>query len=328
MERAECRPWGRGWWVIVGIALMTAASSRASAREPVELRYKYREGDIIKQRVSTEQKDVVTGGPLAGTKYADSRIMEVRMTVRDVAPTGTATIEAVVERLRMDMEGPWAGKLSYDSSKPDADRSAHPLAASLGAMVDEPFVLVMDETGAITDVRELEKITAKIARGGGGRRNPAGGTDRAFGPDMIRTMFALGAVLPRAAVSVGGDWNADSEVELPMLGAVRLRTVSVLKGVREIDASRVAEVETSGTLELGPPEPNGASGPKRPRPAIKQGSVALKVWFDVGKGRLIKAVSTREAQFSITLDDGDRRLTTAQSRTVKATVEDITDRRD
>ncbi|MCW5766699.1 MAG: hypothetical protein KIT68_12070, partial [Phycisphaeraceae bacterium] len=215
---------GRVGGVAVGLLALSAG---AVAAEPVTLKYKWVKGEVIAYRMTQDTATEMKGLPGMGDqKGTQKQIMGTRMEVKDVADDGAATVETTFESVKLTMEQPGMGAMSYDSEKP-GDGAGNPFAASFGAMIGERITFVIMPDGSVRKAEGMDKIIKKMAEAMD-KENPGMGAMVAdqlkgsFGDDAMRRTYEQAMkILPEKPVSAGDSWTTNFDQPLPMMGTMK-----------------------------------------------------------------------------------------------------------
>jgi hypothetical protein len=100
------------------VLVMVAASGVPAAAQAVQLRYQWKQGDVLTYRTEVRTTSSATGGPLGPQNVGQTLAQTFQITVAAVNPTdGSATLRHVMQSVSVDMTTP-AGKIFYDSTRP------------------------------------------------------------------------------------------------------------------------------------------------------------------------------------------------------------------
>ncbi len=163
------------------VALVALASSPVLRAQDMSLKYRWTKGEEQRLRTTTQTDMVMSGIPGMGDMNVGTTMVQVTKMVADnVAADGTATIRLVYESIKMTMSVPMIGDVVYDSAAPDT--AGNPMADSLkplGALVGQPFTMVVSPAGKVLKIDGLgpmlEKVKAGIAQSAGGAGIPGAG---------------------------------------------------------------------------------------------------------------------------------------------------------
>src|SRR5262245_5841863 len=148
----------------ISIALACAVGMiwSGAAQAQVTLRYKFKEGEKLDYTMEQKMKMAQSvGGMNINSEINQS--MELSWSVQGVDSKGTATIKAVIGRMKMALDTPM-GKVEVDSNnkqEPD-DPIGKMLQPAVAAMAGLEMTYKMDTTGDISDMNIPEKFLAKL----------------------------------------------------------------------------------------------------------------------------------------------------------------------
>jgi len=208
----------------------------------------------------------------------------MRWEVLDVSDEGDATVRVTNERAQMRMDGPM-GSMTADSASetPPGD----PVGQMVTGMAGVSYTLVFDSSGQLQEVTDLDELREKLAAAGGS--NPAIGQalEQFASEEGIKDTLARGMLaFPDGPVGPGDTWNYDYDMELPMLGSMSIEMVMTLNGTEDRDGSRIALIDSAGTMAFLPDDnpQNPAAGMMDLADATLSGTME----WDVDRGRLIR----------------------------------------
>lgn len=265
------------WFVsYIAISLATLASA-------AELRWKFKEGDEHVAKV--EQKSEVTstvGG--TSTVITMETGMDLLWQVTGVDEQGTATITQKFQRLRLKLEMPKAGVISYDSgseTKPTGD--AKTIAAAVQPLLEAAVKIKLSPRGEIKDV-ELDDAARQAIEGLAANHSLKALLSKDGLTNILRQTLV---VLPEEDVKPGDEWPRTTTLATP-LGNMQQTTTSKLL---EPDARspQVARIEQTSKLHLA--EPTAAKA--RPATLKNQHQKGLLL-FDNDAGQLRSAEIEQE----------------------------------
>lgn len=296
---------GRVGGVAVGLLALSAG---AVAAEPVTLKYKWVKGEVIAYRMTQDTATEMKGLPGMGDqKGTQKQIMGTRMEVKDVADDGAATVETTFESVKLTMEQPGMGAMSYDSEKP-GDGAGNPFAASFGAMIGERITFVIMPDGSVRKAEGMDKIIKKMAEAMD-KENPGMGAMVAdqlkgsFGDDAMRRTYEQAMkILPEKPVSAGDSWTTNFDQPLPMMGSMKTVVTSTYQGAETIDGRPVAKIANTMAVTM---EPAKDAGPMGMQASMTQGKGTGVNYFDTGRGQLHRGTATMTMPMTLQMTGPD-----------------------
>jgi hypothetical protein len=289
--------------------------------QDVTLRYRWTKGEELRYRTTAQTDMTMTGLPGMGDMNVTTVQVQVhKMVADDVAADGAATVRVTYESMKMTMNMPMMGEVTYDSAAPEA-AAGNPLAENLkplGALVGQPFTMVVSPAGKINRIDGLapilEKARAGMAAAAGGALG-AGDLNAILSEDSQRIGLERSLLpMPERATKVGETWKNSLKVPNPM-GAQVVADVYTLKEV----AAGIARVSSAGTVK-----PEGAPGTMGPMTvAMGDGTSQGEVVFDVKAGRVNKSTSVVSLPLTMTMSSPDGTTLNIQAATKTTTTVEL-----
>ncbi len=315
----------------VAVAAVFAATPSAMAQESVPLRYKWEQGQVLRQRV-TQETNSTGDGPMGAMSSKQKQVMTVRTTVQSVAEDGAATLEYVTEAMQVEMEMPMQGKVTYDTAKPEQGDGNHPAVQAMTTMLNEPIVFVMGPDGKIREVRGIEKLKEKMRKsleGTPGGEMAGAQVEQMFTEEQVKQMFGQSAAaLPARDTKVGETWQSVIEIPMPMIGKLKSTSDFTLKGVEKMNGAPAARIDVAMTMAQVPLKEGEQPAGMFPgmTASIKDGKGTGEMWFDHARGQMLKYVLNSSMTMDINVDAGGQKMKMSQKVDSKTTVEQVDDK--
>ena len=289
------------------IAFMIVAalvSSATLAAQDVALRYRWTKGEEVRYRTTTQTDMQMSGLPGMGDMNVTMTMVQVnKFVVDDVAADGAATLRNTYESIKLSMNVPMMGDVTYDSANPSASAGnpmSDALAKTVGAMAGETITMVVAANGKVGKIDGLAKVVEKAKAGAStsGAAMGLGNMDAMMSEEgqrsAIEQMFSL---LPEKPIKVGEGWKNEYNIPGAAGAAQNVSVAYTLKG-QENALARV--VSTGSTKSSGPP---AAMGPMTV--TIGDGTSQSEMLFDVKAGRMRKATGTMSVPMSMRMTAPD-----------------------
>ena len=289
------------------IAFMIVAALVSSATltaQDVTLRYRWTKGEEVRYR-STQQTDMqMSGLPGMGDMNITMTMVQVNKFVVDaVAADGSATLRNTYESIKISMNVPMMGEVTFDSANPAAS-SGNPISESLaktmGAMAGETITMEVAPTGKVGKVDGLARVVEKIKAGASAAsaQMGLGGMDAYMSEEGLRsTIDQTFSLLPDKPVKVGETWKNDYKIPAAA-GAAQTVSTSLTLKAQEGATARV--VSTGTTTATGPAAPMGPM-----TVTVGEGTSQGEMLFDVKAGRVRKATGTLSVPMSMRMTSPD-----------------------
>ena len=278
------------------LSMLVAAlfSSASLAAQDVTLRYRWTKGEEVRYRNTIQTDMQMSGLPGMGDMNVSMTMVQVnKLVVDDIAADGTATIRSTTESIKMTMNIPMMGEVSYDSANPQPAGSnpiADSIGQSVGAMVGETLTLAVAPSGKVGKIDGLARVVEKLKKASpatGGAMG-MGNMDTFFSEDAQRSTIEQSfALMPDKPVKPGDTWKNEYKIPSP-LGSQTASYVCTLKGQETVNGNPTARIATTGTIKASG-EP-GAMGPMTV--TMSDGASQGELLFDTKLGRVRKSVGT------------------------------------
>jgi hypothetical protein len=298
--------------------LMLAAFAAHAAGQAVELRYQWKQGDVLTYR--TEVRTVSsTTGPRGPEQFEQTLTQTFQLTVAAVNPAdGSATLRQSISAVAVEVNTP-AGKTAYDSMRPvpaDADPRVQGMAKTLGGMVGEAISVTIAPTGEVRRIDGAARVVQKLIDNL--PRDPMSGAlaqniKAMLSDDALRSSLEQSfSRLPDKPVNVGGTWTAAHAVNAGAGGRVLGKSTFTLKAVEGTGDTAVARIAVSLALQQDDLPAAGASTVIKLAAGSKgEGEVV----FSIGRGRIETNVMRTDMPSTITMRGPDGGTTTIQNNT-------------
>lgn len=286
------------------LVLAALVSSATLAAQDVTLRYRWTKGEEVRYR-TTQQTDMqMSGLPGMGDMNIAMTMVQVnKMVVDDVAADGSATLRNSFESIKMSMNVPMMGEVTYDSANPAASAGnpiSEALAKTVGAMAGETITMVVAANGKVGKIDGLAKVVEKIKAGASsaGASMGLGGMDAFMSEEGLRgTIDQTFSLLPDKPIKVGETWK--NEYKIPGAGgAAQLVAASYTLKAHN---NALATVVSTGTSKATGPA--SAMGPMTV--TVGEGTSQGEMLFDVKAGRVRKATGTLSVPMSMRMSAPD-----------------------
>lgn len=296
--------------ISLGLAFVSA---RATAQEPVELRWKFEEGEAfvtdwkqtLESRVTIEDAQ---GQTLRRIETMYDLSMRTGWTVASVAADGGAVTEQRIESLTLAVRAPGNVLRQIElPSEQEPPKEFAALAAALGETLNVPIRVTLSSRGEPLSV-ELPEAWKKLAE----NEELGPSAQQLSTPEGWKRLLAASTTtLPEKAVAVGGTWTTND----PPLGALpyRMTTEWTLADVK----GDVASLTFSSSVEKSAADGAG-EGSATPEEAPDAVGVAVTGFERTGTATIDRADGTLAGfrsgtKLNLGKRSGDYVLSTQQS---------------
>lgn len=309
------------------VLLVLVASVAQAAAQPVALRYKWTQGDILTYRNVIRATTRSSGGPRGLETFEQTLTQTVKLTVAAVNPAdGSATLRHSIEAVTIEVTTP-TGKLAYDSARPvapDADPRIIGMSKTLGGMVGEVISVTIAANGAVRRIDGASRIAQKLIESlprdpmsGGLAQNIKG----MLSDDALRaTLEQSFSRLPDQTVNVGDTWAAEQAVGADTTGKLVGKSTFTLKAVEGNGEAQTARIAVSLALRQQEVPSAGASS------VLKLGAGSKgegEVVFNIGRGRIETNTMRTDMPSTVTMrtpDGGTMTLQNTSSTTMTMSI--------
>ncbi len=257
--------------------LLVAMALSCLQDDPVELRWRYAKGDVLRyamiQRVSTD----------AGGVPVRQQVSTLAFEVTDVGPTGTVTLRALYEAVAARASG--IQEYDFDSEK-DKEPPDDPAARMMATLVGQSFTLRMGADGKVLEVKGYDKVADAMSRAVAGddaaKERARQALGQMFSDEAFRSrMQQLAPPLPEGKVRKGDSWSNDFSISLPLVGRVNYGIRSRLAGVNDGDAAIEQEIRLE--FKGGDDRDNPLAGQVEAKDARGKSNCV----FSIARGRIV-----------------------------------------
>ena len=292
------------------IAFMIVAalvSSATLAAQDVNLRYRWTKGEEVRYRNTIQTDMLMSGLPGMGDMNVSMTMVQINKLVVDgIAADGTATIRSTTESIKMTMNIPMMGEVTYDSANPQPAGSnplVDSIGQSVGALVGETLTLAVAPSGKVGKIDGLAQLVEKVKKASptSGGAMGMGNMDSFFSEDAQRSTIEQSfAVMPDKPVKTGDTWKNEYKIPSP-LGSQVASYVCTLKDQLTLSGNPTARITTTGGVKAaGAP---GAMGPMTV--TMGDGTSQGELLFDTKLGRVRKSTGTLTQPLSMRMSAPD-----------------------
>ena len=301
------------------VLLMLAAFAGHAAAQAVQLRYQWKQGEVLTYRTEVRTVSSVTGGPRGTETFGQTLSQTFQLTVAAVNPAdGSATLRQSIGAVSVEINTP-AGKIAYDSTKPiadDADPRVQGVAKTLGGMVGEAISVTMAPTGEVRRIdgaaRVVQKLIDNLPRdpmSGGLAQN----IKAMLSEDALRSSLEQSfSRLPEQPVKAGDTWTTEQTVSAGASGRVLGKSTFTLKAIDGTGDAAVARIAVSLALRQDEVPAAGTST------VVKLGAGSKgdgEVVFTISRGRIETNTMMTSMPSTVTMRGPDGGTMTIQNTT-------------
>jgi hypothetical protein len=288
------------------VMLLLATGTTARAEDAVELRWRFKKGQVLKYRFQDHQERTVA----VGTEKLETTIdrdYEWQWKVEDVDARGTATLEHKFTALKLrhvskDFE------LEYDSSKTNEaiDDEKKKAIALFDQIRLGTYRVKLTADGRVAEVFGFDKVMDETAAGKAGDLFAVHLRDGAFGWLLQRLVTPL----PAKRVEAGAKWTKAAPESIPGFGKLRGETETTLGKQANVGDVACRELTTKGghSLDLDMTWIDSSL-----RGTLKAEKISGKAIFDPMAGSVRQGTADVElgGELELTLGNSPLKLTVA-----------------
>ncbi len=241
------------WWTVT--MMIAAFAGAAGAAETVLLKWKHTPGDYV----MTVTQDTTSTMSMSSTSAKQNQRSQAEMIIETVIDKPTdqgQEIHMTYRRVRIDTaSGPTT--MSYDSAA--ANPTPSPVAGIFGAMIDHRLTMVLGPKGEVVEIRGVDEMWEKVIRTNPQLALLGDGMKKQFGEGLFNQAFTQQQkMMPDKPIAVGGEWSAETTIDLPVVGKMKVNQKCKLTELRK----GVAVISFDGKLTStqGDPTAVGATG--------------------------------------------------------------------
>jgi Family of unknown function (DUF6263) len=268
----------------------------ATAAEKVALRWKFKEGEVI--RYSMDQTTAQTSQDPEGREIKQNfgLILDMSWKVKSVDASGVASLTQTVDRVRTTLSAPGGLKFSFDSKDlgniTDSKGAANvPGAAGpmFKILLGAEFSSKMSPRGELTDIKLSDKLMATLKAD-----NDPAAAQGPFSEVGLKNILAQ-MVLPLAetSVDVGDTWKRALAIPAGPDGQTRqIEQTFTYKG--HDHASSLPTIEFTSKLDPPKADPNVPV-------TFKKETETGRIEFDNALGRVAKSTVVEDVEVSVAI---------------------------
>lgn len=265
--------------------LITSADAHAATA----LRWKLAAGDQLDVQVAQTSKTETTVNNRT-VKMSLHMVMEMKWLVESVDQEGTATISQMFTGVRIDMDAPSVGKVSFDTAQETKPGElTEGIAAAIGPLMKAKFSVQMSPRGEIIKVDIPKETIAAIKKA-----STTSKLRQLLSVEGITQLLQQSlAKLPEEAIDPDHKWSMKTTIASP-LGQLNQTHNYVFSGMEQRGDKQVARIEVVTDLSLEPSEETAAK-----KLSIKSHKQSGSMFFDLEAGRFV-ATDIRQSMVSET----------------------------
>lgn len=265
--------------ILLVLALVIGHWSLVIPATAEPLRWKLKSGDEFVATIDQKSEVASTLGGAAPTVMTLEAGLEMTWKVDSVDEQGAAKIIQRFQRLRMKLEMPKAGTISYDSAsetKPTGD--AKTIATAIEPLLQAEITLTLSPQGEITSV-ELSEPAQKVVEGLDTNSRLKALLSKEGLSNVLKQSLM---VLPEQDLKPGDTWQREADLSTA-LGKFKQTTTFELKPP-DAASPDVARIESVSKLDLQQPRADKARAA-----TLKQQQQTGVILFDQAAGRVRSA---------------------------------------
>jgi len=278
----------------VTLGVGTGSAWAQSTRGPVELAYRWTEGETARFKVTENMTQEVAGERDATLRWKREFTYTERVLGAD-PETGAATIERSIDRVTIEVAGEGIDGARYDSEDPGTDvAKSNPLIAPFASMKGQTIRFSVDGDGHVTEVTGAVDLWSAALEGFGD--TALAGLLKSAAPEgeaMRKQIEAGMKLIPGRGVKVRESWEQRTPHATP-IGTLTSRMRHTLSGFQRSRSGRAAKIQTTGVLSMGDQTDEISVGMKAlialAGIEIELGESVIRgqTLFDVENGRLVR----------------------------------------
>lgn len=285
----------------VALVSLLAASAQETSQAPVLLRWHGTVGDVLRYRIVMTQTMETSMMP-AG--FESETTFVFRQEVKEISPEGVGSLDVGYEAIRMDLGGPMS--MSYDSTLEGeaAKQNTAELTAMFEPMLALRFRMKIESSGQIAEISGLKETLDSVFDQ---LKSPDMGEmfKQLFSEDSLRRMVEVNT-FPAKPLAAGDTWTRAVEVQVPMLGTMKLSFENVLQGVEKRGDQECAKIAVSGAAEI---EGGAEDSPVQMEASVEDSDISGTMFFALDSGYLIESSLTTSMDMLMSFgEDGEMEM--------------------
>lgn len=270
----------------LGLLILLASSSvsPAVAAEPVLLKYKLAKGEQLIYRQEQGMKQIQT---VMGAKVDTDSNQEaiVSRTVDGIDEKGNATLKTKTDRRKLKIKGQ-QGDYEFDSKSTERDTTSAiggGVTPLLERLTGSEYEVSVSPRGEVVEVKGFAELVADLLKD-----NPFGQFTGAAADNKSARLNEQDTflVLSEKPVKPGDTWEIPIEMEIPMVGKFKGKTVCVYEADDKVGDRKTVRIGTTTEMSI---ELNIEAGGAKVTGTISSTTSSGSVQFDPAAGRVVSA---------------------------------------
>jgi len=270
--------------VLTATVAILAAAFLPNAEAAQLLRWKLQPGQQFQVQVTQNSKTETTVNNRT-VKMSLDLLMDMTWDVESVDQAGVATVSQMFTRMRIDMDAPSVGKVSFDTdNETKPGELTEGMAEAIGPLMNAKFSVQMTPRGEITHVEIPRETVAAIKEA----TTTSKLRQLLSVEGLTRLLRQSLARLPQEAIEPGEQWDLKTTTPSP-LGRLQQTHRYTYRGTVQREGKSVEKIEVATDLSLEPSKDTAAK-----KLTVKKHEQTGALFFDAEAGRFV-ATETQQS---------------------------------
>ena len=277
--------------------------------QQVTLRWKYVAGSELVYRTANRSEATI---PTLGGNAVNEYTQTMRWSVREVAPSGDATVTVTTEHVQVETSGP-IGNVSYDSRTDEAPTA--PEAQIFAAMTGLSHTMVIGPEGTVKSVQEMDQLIDEIMEALPPEAVALGQSmlEKTFSEESMTNLMQQSIqVFPQEPVGPGDSWQRSFSVQAPVIGVTTTNLTFTVDCIEERDGRTVAVISSTGDMVVG----EGAGGQLAGMFEIGDVEITGTMNFDLDRGLMLSSTTTSNIEMTLSVTGQQSTVGTVTTQTL------------
>lgn len=224
-------------------------------------------------------------------------IQEYSITVLGERPKGGRELELEFESTEIDVTMNGKPVLNLDTQgEAGGGEVSNPIASSFRQVIGARIKFLLDASNHVEKVEGYKEFVAKATAGG----NPQSRAimQNMFSEDYFQQMVDFARGLPRQPVNVGESWPLQTDLNVPVLGVMKMDLTYTFKGWEPREKRRCAAIDFTGTMTS---KSSSNAAPMGMTSKVESGQISGKTWFDPELGNPVETLINQDLVIHMTV---------------------------
>lgn len=239
------------------------ATTESASKEPLNFKRKWNVGEKkVTQLEIISETDMQASNNQPAMKMNQHITEDLALTTVSTRPDGGYAVDFQIDRFKMEMDMNTV-KIVMDSNSESTSLPDKQMGDIFKAIVGKKLTMLLGPEGKVDSVLGIEEFVDGLKTNS---NSPAGKIfANTFNELYFKNMmegFCDTSTIPQRPIQVGESWPVSREMDIPMMGKIKLELTNTFTGWKEYDGVTCALVNSIGTMK-------STSSPDSPQAGMK-----------------------------------------------------------